>query len=637
MSSAVESKPQARPAVDKTRRLRPGSALAVFLLCAVALAAYMFKSSLGIGFLLDDFFHVDYLIRAFSGKPQVLYSLFWSNWSPDTTLTSYRPLVSISLAGDYAIWHINAIGYHLTNILIFTGCTALVGLITKDLCDLNGTRRATAAATVAACLFAVYPLHPEAVAWIIGRVDLLCTLFYLGSIYCYLRHRETNQKVWLIGSLVSFLAALMSKEMAVTLPAVLTALEWSLQKRVCLPPAVRAHWAMLIVFAAFRTVVLGTVVGGYGATGWKAIKQGWHNFRDVATLQKVLFGWSEELAAAPQLRTAAFFAWAALLVNILFAKRNWRMQMFLATWVVLSVLPTFQIWHIWPNLVGSRLFFLGSAPLCMIAGVAAASVSGIAAATILGITWCCALQSNLSIWITAADRLAEFRGQLNTYLPKLSAQSKLLIPALPQDFKGAPVLGRPEYLTVICKPPFATADYTDRILTLEPVIAGGMEFIGPQAYRAAREKARFVLDWRDTESESLRQRLNEKPSAAPLISIEPPPPFTLAERYQRLHQSSSPNAPVILKYDAGAIANARYAKVYIGKSWQPLGNALRAVPPDQIAVEFESDFLPAKGSFPCPNKLTEGAHDVVVLAFDVDRKSVGLVSETAPIILRAAE
>ena len=34
-------------------------------------------------------------------------------------------------------------------------------------------------------------------------------------------------------------------------------------------------------------------------------------------------------------------------------------------WLALALIPTFQIWHIYPNLVGSRLFFLSSAGLCM--------------------------------------------------------------------------------------------------------------------------------------------------------------------------------------------------------------------------------------------------------------------------------
>ena len=72
----------------------------------------------------------------------------------------------------------------------------------------------------AACLFAVHPVHTDSVAYISGRRDILSTLFYLLGFYLFLLSRHKGRPGLLIAALVSYLLAISSKEMAVTLPAV---------------------------------------------------------------------------------------------------------------------------------------------------------------------------------------------------------------------------------------------------------------------------------------------------------------------------------------------------------------------------------------------------------------------------------
>ncbi len=72
----------------------------------------------------------------------------------------------------------------------------------------------------AACLFAVHPVHTDSVAYISGRRDILSTLFYLLGFYFFLLSRQRQKTRLLIPALVSYLLAISSKEMAVTLPAI---------------------------------------------------------------------------------------------------------------------------------------------------------------------------------------------------------------------------------------------------------------------------------------------------------------------------------------------------------------------------------------------------------------------------------
>lgn len=110
---------------------------------------------------------------------------FWGNemWGSGWTHNSYRPLVVLSLrwnrlmAGvDNGTWW-----YHVTNVVIH----AIVCMLAAALClrQFGADRRV--AATCAAVLFALHPLHTEVVANITGRAETMCSACMLAAILCY--------------------------------------------------------------------------------------------------------------------------------------------------------------------------------------------------------------------------------------------------------------------------------------------------------------------------------------------------------------------------------------------------------------------------------------------------------------------
>jgi len=170
----------------------------------------------------------------------------------DFYASNWHPLTWLSHAFDYAVWGLNPLGHHLTNIILHAINTYLVILLAIRLIDTaqgrapqEGTMTARnesitlITAGVAGFLFGLHPLHVESVAWIAERKDLLCALFFLLSIIAYIKYalyemRATTQnslfsplfnKKYLL-SLGFFIAALLSKPMAVTLPIVLLILDW---------------------------------------------------------------------------------------------------------------------------------------------------------------------------------------------------------------------------------------------------------------------------------------------------------------------------------------------------------------------------------------------------------------------------
>src|SRR5512144_2468518 len=180
----------------------------------------------------------------------------------DFYASNWHPLTWISLAADYALWGPNPLGYHLTNIILHAFNTlAVVLLVIKllqtakerqtgpDLPSFPGERTILLAAGVTGLLFGLHPLHVESVAWAAERKDLLCALFFLLCITSYAkygesrqptaggRHAETEgggeargQKFFFnrhyLLAFGFFALALMSKPMAVSLPAILLILDW---------------------------------------------------------------------------------------------------------------------------------------------------------------------------------------------------------------------------------------------------------------------------------------------------------------------------------------------------------------------------------------------------------------------------
>lgn len=491
-------------------------ALGVVILGGIVFGAY--HSIIDAGFLLDDFKHLGPAYGFWNGDPSGILKTFTGNWSGQTDgLTSFRPGTSMSFVVDYLFTGLRASGYHVSNLIFYVGCSFFCSIIAFQL---TGERSSSDkfysrlfTALVAGVLFALYPIHAESVSWIIGRVDVLCTFFYMASISLYIHSRKTGSRFAFCISLGAFMIALICKEMAVTLPAVIACAEilltqplgWRAITTRARAIRIGSYFGILFAFGILRTALLGTVVGGYGNDGIKGYIRSLKNFRDAATFQKILFGFNEEQPLSPALVKSAMTAWyvcgVGLLTRLLQPLSRLRIFAFLIAWIAISVLPTFQIWHIFPNLVGSRLFFLGSAGLCILLAVALvpafqgigklsstpvfkplsllirlASIMGLGA---LAYCWYFGLQHNLYAWSEAGRQMRVLETQLKDATRSLSGSDSIVLIDIPQDFSGSGMLGRPEYLDLMFTKPVADADYAKRMVTLARPIPGPSEYFYP--------------------------------------------------------------------------------------------------------------------------------------------------------------
>ncbi|MHC4184099.1 MAG: tetratricopeptide repeat protein, partial [Planctomycetota bacterium] len=145
---------------------------------------------------------------------------------------NWHPLTWLSHTIDYAIWGLNPMGHHLTNILIHGLNTFLVVVLTILLIRASSEKKSTngiflISGITTGMLFGLHPIHVESVVWASERKDVLCAFFFLLSILSYIRYTSAlNRKAGLyVSCLVFFMLSLMSKPMAVTLPIVLLILD----------------------------------------------------------------------------------------------------------------------------------------------------------------------------------------------------------------------------------------------------------------------------------------------------------------------------------------------------------------------------------------------------------------------------
>lgn len=132
----------------------------------------------------------------------------------------YRPVVSLSFAANLSLGGQDPVGFHWTNLLLHALNAVLVLLVVRRL------QNSTAVAFTAAILFAVHPVHTEAVSWISGRAELLAAFFFFLAWWLYLEGtaaaRPWRTILW-AESLVAFFAATLSKENALLFPLILVA------------------------------------------------------------------------------------------------------------------------------------------------------------------------------------------------------------------------------------------------------------------------------------------------------------------------------------------------------------------------------------------------------------------------------
>jgi len=189
-----------------------------FFVVLLALAAY--ANSVGNGFAYDD----DGIITQ---NPVVQtgnwHRAFLGSWWPDPLDGAglYRPVTLGSLVAEWRIFGGGPLGFHVMNVLLHAAVSLVAFLFILEIGSIPG-------ALAGGVLFAIHPLHTEAVANVVGMAELYAAFFYLLACILYWRGRFWSGPARigrLLGLGVLYLLAMGGKEIAVTLPGALLLLE----------------------------------------------------------------------------------------------------------------------------------------------------------------------------------------------------------------------------------------------------------------------------------------------------------------------------------------------------------------------------------------------------------------------------
>jgi Flp pilus assembly protein TadD len=170
-------------------RLRPWAAagpsarLGAALVALLAVAAY--ANSLANDFAYDDYAIVLRNPQVREPDPvRILTAPYWPRRA-GAEAGLYRPVTTATLALDWAIWGRRALGFHLTNVWTHALASVLLFLLLRRWAAPGG-------AAVGAALFAVHPVHTEAVANVVGRAEILAAAFAFAALLCLPWRRGTD-------------------------------------------------------------------------------------------------------------------------------------------------------------------------------------------------------------------------------------------------------------------------------------------------------------------------------------------------------------------------------------------------------------------------------------------------------------
>ncbi|HUI07439.1 MAG TPA: tetratricopeptide repeat protein [Verrucomicrobiae bacterium] len=213
----------------------------------------------------------------------------WPIWGPLLPLhggstVAGRPLANLSLAINYALGGYNVWGYHALNLAVHIfAALALFGVVRRTLLQrpLRG-RFAPAAGELAlatAVLWTIHPLQTESVTYIIQRTESIMGLFYLLTLYCFVRGTESppmgngkwfrrdgswklGDRLWYGLSVAACALGMASKEVMVSAPVMVLFYDRAFVSE-SLREAWRQRWALYLALAS-TWIVLGYVVVSAG-------------------------------------------------------------------------------------------------------------------------------------------------------------------------------------------------------------------------------------------------------------------------------------------------------------------------------------------------------------------------------------
>ncbi len=421
------------------------------LITAVAVGLYV--GVFGAYFLADDFHFLILARKAWSPGSvlELLRTLFMPYGNSFIRSGGYLPWI-----GDYGLWGLNPVGFHVTNAILHGLNSILVYMLAGQIARERG------AGLLAGLLFACHPICAEAVAWLSGRFDLLSTCLYLSALVAFAHYLHRRQTICLgVSAAVGFLA-FMTKEMAVTLPLAIVAFDLVLDdrrpcnakgfmKRVWL---YAPHFGALLLYALLRLKLQGSATVTVDAQPLRQPLE----FEPLGLLEGGLLRLPQLFLAPLDLvewsiltRVAVLVAAAVFAVWVLYRKRQPGSRstlLFAGLWVLITILPVSGRLEIQANLQCSRYLYLPLVGFAMLMAFGLHPVlqkrnySGLSLIVVAAMLAGYPLQTvrRNAVWSQAGGITLDLSQQLVAMYPTFPDDTTLLFLGIPDSLDGAHVI-----------------------------------------------------------------------------------------------------------------------------------------------------------------------------------------------------
>ena len=317
---------------------------------------------------------------------------------------SGRPVLNLSLAVNYAISGTAPWSYHVFNVGVHAAAAlVLFGMVRRTLrkpgLAERWGERAEATAAVTALLWALHPLQTESVTYVIQRAESLMGLFFLLTLYAFIRATESARpRGWLAAMVGSAVLGMGCKEVMATVPLVVFLYDRTLVAG-SFRAAVRARWrwhgALAASWLPLGWLVLGAGGnrGGTFALTWAGCRDYWLTQFGAVTHYLRLTVWPEPLVfdyGTNWVRTVGEAAGPAAVVLGLLAVTAWALVRrpvtgFLLATFFLILAPTSLVPGTIQMVVEHRMYLPLAAVLALGVGAGTAAVGRGAPVVLVGL------------------------------------------------------------------------------------------------------------------------------------------------------------------------------------------------------------------------------------------------------------
>ena len=379
----TSGKPAAGPVVNIRDYMpkRDFSAVWGHLFAILALTIAIYSNGMNGAFVGDDvsFIEDNIAIRSLANIPDFFLSpksLAAGDTEWGTTI--YRPLRTVSFAVDYALFGLKPYGYHVVNLILHLGASVSFYFVVLGLFNIAGV------AFLSALLFAVHPVHVEAVTWIASRADLIGMVLFNLTFLAYMRYKDGRGRAWLAASLASSFLSYMGKETMVFLPGLIILYDYATRNRRPMLDTVKANigsWVFFtIVCAAYlfiRMSITGRMSqnqGWWGGTAYSNVLMMAEATATYIRLMVVPYGFTFHYIIdpvysvfAPKVIVSLVVIVASLILMAYAHFRN-RLVFFALLWFYLGLVPIANIIPISFSMMAERYIYAASAGPIIAAG-----------------------------------------------------------------------------------------------------------------------------------------------------------------------------------------------------------------------------------------------------------------------------